>query len=98
MTKYLGVMCDQLRGIHLLAHMESARELTRDQIEGCDWPRGYVNGEPVRVWQTHYRRQSGLPVRRGGPPVNSIGQGPRAQPHASAHSHSIVPGGFEVTS
>ena len=82
----------------LLAHIESAGELSGGQIKGCDRLRAHAHGEPVRVLQTHIRRQSGLPFCRRGPPVNSPGRGPRKHPRASAHSHSIVPGGFEVTS
>ena len=35
-ARYLGVMRDTLEGIHLLAHIESARELTGDLNEGYD--------------------------------------------------------------
>lgn len=40
-TEHLGVMRGQLQAIHLLAHIESARELTADQIESYDRLRGY---------------------------------------------------------
>ena len=41
MTEHLGIMRGQLQAIHLLAHIESARELTADQIESYDRLRGY---------------------------------------------------------
>ena len=40
-TEHLGVMRGKLQAIHLLAHIESARELTADQIESYDRLRGY---------------------------------------------------------
>ncbi len=40
-AEHLGVMRGQLQAIHLLAHMESARELTAEQIEEYDRLRGY---------------------------------------------------------
>ena len=40
-TGHLGMMRGQLQAIHLLAHIESARELTSEQIEGYDRLRGY---------------------------------------------------------
>lgn len=40
-AEHLGVMRGQLQAIHLLAHMESARELTVEQIEEYDRLRGY---------------------------------------------------------
>ena len=41
MTEHLGIMRGQLQAIHLLAHIESTRELTADQIERYDRLRGY---------------------------------------------------------
>lgn len=41
MSEHLGVMRGQLQAIHLLAHIESTRELTADQIERYDRLRGY---------------------------------------------------------
>ncbi len=41
MTEHLGIMRGQLRAIHLLAHIESTRELTAEQIERYDRLRGY---------------------------------------------------------
>jgi len=41
MTQHLGIMRGQLQAIHLLAHIESARELTAEQIERYDRIRGY---------------------------------------------------------
>ncbi|MDE0344132.1 MAG: hypothetical protein OXK82_13360 [Deltaproteobacteria bacterium] len=41
MTEHLGIMRGQLRAIHLLAHIESTRELTAEQIEHYDRLRGY---------------------------------------------------------
>ena len=43
MTGHLGVMRGQLRAIHLLAHIEAARELTPGQIEGYQRLRGYAH-------------------------------------------------------
>ena len=40
-AEHLGVMRGQLQAIHLLAHMESARELTVEQSEEYDRLRGY---------------------------------------------------------
>ena len=40
-TEHLGIMRGQLQAIHLLAHVESARELTAEQIEEYDRLRGY---------------------------------------------------------
>ena len=40
-TGHLGVMRGQLQAIHLLAHIEAARELTAEQIEDYDRLRGY---------------------------------------------------------
>ncbi len=40
-AQHLGIMRGQLQAIHLLAHMESARELTAEQIEEYDRLRGY---------------------------------------------------------
>ena len=40
-TEHLGVLRGQLRAIHLLAHIESARELTPGQIKVYDRLRGY---------------------------------------------------------
>ena len=40
-AEHLGLMRGQLRAIHLLAHIEAARELTPEQIEGYDRLRGY---------------------------------------------------------
>ncbi len=40
-TEHLGIMRGQLQAIHLLAHIESTRELTGEQIEGYDRLRGY---------------------------------------------------------
>lgn len=42
-TGHLGIMRGQLQAIHLLAHIESTRELTSEQIEGYDRLRGYRN-------------------------------------------------------
>ena len=41
MTEHLGIMRGQLQAIHLLAHIESTRELTAEQIEHYDRLRGY---------------------------------------------------------
>ncbi|MDE0028191.1 MAG: hypothetical protein OXU42_02145 [Deltaproteobacteria bacterium] len=41
MTEHLGIMRGQLQAIHLLAHIESTRELTAKQIERYDRLRGY---------------------------------------------------------
>ena len=41
MTEHLGIMRGQLQAIHLLAHIESTRELTAGQIEHYDRLRGY---------------------------------------------------------
>ena len=41
MTEHLGIMRGQLQAIHLLAHIESARELAANQIENYDRLRGY---------------------------------------------------------
>ncbi len=38
---HLGIMRGQFQAIHLLAHIESARELTADQIESYARLRGY---------------------------------------------------------
>ena len=43
MTGHLGVLRGQLQAIHLLAHIESARELTVEQIERYDRLRGYLH-------------------------------------------------------
>lgn len=40
-TGHLGMLRGQLQAIHLLAHIESARELTPGQIEAYDRLRGY---------------------------------------------------------
>ena len=40
-AQHLGIMRGQLQAIHLLAHVESARELTSGQIEEYDRLRGY---------------------------------------------------------
>ena len=40
-TEHLGIMRGQLRAIHLIAHIESTRELRSGQIEGYDRLRGY---------------------------------------------------------
>ena len=40
-AEHLGIMRGHLQAIHLLAHMESARELTSGQIEEYDRLRGY---------------------------------------------------------
>ena len=40
-TEHLGIMRGQLQAIHLLAHIESTRELTGEQIQGYDRLRGY---------------------------------------------------------
>ena len=42
-TGHLGVLRGQLQAIHLLAHIESARELTVEQIERYDRLRGYLH-------------------------------------------------------
>ncbi len=42
-TERLGILRGQLQAIHLLAHLESARELTGEQIVGYDRLRGYVH-------------------------------------------------------
>ena len=42
-TERLGVLRGELQAIHLLAHLESARELTGAQIDGYDRLRGYVH-------------------------------------------------------
>ena len=41
-TGHLGVLRGQLQAIHLLAHIESTRELTVEQIERYDRLRGYL--------------------------------------------------------
>ncbi len=41
MTEHLGIMRGQLQAIHLLAHIESTRMLTAEQIEHYDRLRGY---------------------------------------------------------
>ncbi len=41
MTKHLGIIRGQLQAIHLLAHIESTRELTARQIKRYDRLRGY---------------------------------------------------------
>ena len=41
-TEHLGLMRGQLQAIHLLAHIEAARELTHEQIESYDRLRGYL--------------------------------------------------------
>lgn len=41
MTEHLGIMRGQLQAIHLLAHIESTRELASEQIERYDRLRGY---------------------------------------------------------
>lgn len=41
MSEHLGIMRGQLQAIHLLAHIESTRELTAEQIERYDRLRGY---------------------------------------------------------
>ena len=41
LTEHLGIMRGQLQAIHLLAHIESTRELTADQIERYDRFQGY---------------------------------------------------------
>ncbi len=43
MTGHLGAMRGQLQAIHLLAHIEAARELTPGQISEYDRLRGYLN-------------------------------------------------------
>ena len=40
-TGHLGVMQGELRAIHLLAHIEAARELTPEQVESYHRLRGY---------------------------------------------------------
>ena len=40
-TEHIGLMRGQLQAIHLLAHVEAARELTAEQIEHYDRLRGY---------------------------------------------------------
>lgn len=40
-TEHLGLMRGQLQAIHLVAHVEAARELTAEQIESYDRLRGY---------------------------------------------------------
>ncbi len=40
-TEHLGILRGQLQAIHLLAHIESARELSAAQIENYDRLRGY---------------------------------------------------------
>ena len=42
-TEHLGILRGQLQAIHLLAHLESALELTGEQIDGYDRLRGYVH-------------------------------------------------------
>ena len=42
-TEHLGNMRGQLQAIHLLAHIEAARELSADQIREYDRLRGYLN-------------------------------------------------------
>lgn len=42
-TEHLGIMRGQLQAIHLLAHIEAARELSADQIREYDRLRGYLN-------------------------------------------------------
>ena len=41
MTEHLGIMRGQLQAIHLVAHIESARHLTAEQIKDYDRLRGY---------------------------------------------------------
>ncbi len=43
MTGHLGTMRGQLQSIHLLAHIEAARELSTDQIREYDRLRGYLD-------------------------------------------------------
>ncbi len=42
-TEHLGAMRGQLQAIHLLAHIEAARELSAGQIREYDKLRGYLN-------------------------------------------------------
>ena len=42
-TGHLGTMRGQLQAIHLLAHIEAARELTAEQIRRYDRLRGYAH-------------------------------------------------------
>ena len=42
-TEHLGAMHGQLQAIHLLAHIEAARELSAGQIREYDKLRGYLN-------------------------------------------------------
>ncbi len=42
-TEHLGAMRGQLQAIHLLAHIEAARELSAGQIREYDRLRGYLN-------------------------------------------------------
>ena len=42
-TGHLGVMRGELRAIHLLAHIEAARELTPEQVESYHRLRGYAH-------------------------------------------------------
>ncbi len=42
-TEHLGAMRGQLQAIHLLAHIEAARELSTGQIREYDRLRGYLN-------------------------------------------------------
>lgn len=42
-TAHLGAMRGELRAIHLVAHVEAARELSAEQVEGYDRLRGYAD-------------------------------------------------------
>lgn len=43
MTGHIGTLRGDLQAVHLLAHIEAARELTAEQIEAYDRLRGYAN-------------------------------------------------------